>query len=123
MSAAAAAAPAPKAPVFSGFRGPVAEAVAAAVARDLAPVHLEVHNESASHCVPKNSETHFKVVVVSAAFDGVPLVKRHRMVNAALREQLDAGVHALSIVARTEAQFAANSEVKPSPACLGGAAK
>ena len=36
----------------------------------LAPVHLEVVNESGQHNVPAGSETHFKVVVVSSAFAG-----------------------------------------------------
>ena len=37
----------------------------------LAPSHLEVINESHMHNVPKGSETHFKVVVVSGRFDGM----------------------------------------------------
>lgn len=61
------------------------------------PTHLEVFNESYMHNVPKGSETHFKVVVVSEEFDGVSLIKRHRMVNNALRDELAGGVHALSI--------------------------
>ena len=47
--------------------------------------------------MPKGSETHFKVVVVSEAFDGEPLIDRHRKVNAALAEELAQGLHALSI--------------------------
>lgn len=37
--------------------------------------HLDVINESYMHNVPKGSETHFKVVVVSEKFDGLPLIK------------------------------------------------
>ena len=39
------------------------------------PSHLEVINESHMHNVPRSSETHFKVVVVAEAFEGVPLIK------------------------------------------------
>lgn len=37
--------------------------------------HLDVINESYMHNVPKGAETHFKVVVVSDKFDGLPLIK------------------------------------------------
>ena len=52
------------------------------------PTHLSVLNESASHNVPRGSETHFKVVVVSDGFDGVGPLERHRLVNGALAEEL-----------------------------------
>ena len=61
------------------------------------PSHLEVINESNMHNVPKGSETHFKVVVVSDSFEGLSLVKRHRAVNEVLAQELQSGVHALSI--------------------------
>jgi BolA protein len=47
----------------------------------MALAHLEVVNESGSHNVPAGSETHFKVVLVSDAFDGVRLIARHRRVG------------------------------------------
>lgn len=37
--------------------------------------HLDIINESYMHNVPKGAETHFKVVVVSNKFDGLPLIK------------------------------------------------
>lgn len=37
--------------------------------------HLDIINESYMHNVPKGAETHFKVVVVSDKFDGLPLIK------------------------------------------------
>ena len=83
-------------------------------------------NESYMHNVPRGSETHFKVVVVSDRFDSVPLIKRHRLVNECLDDELKAGVHALSIVAKTTEQWEkANQELKvdASPACRGGFGK
>lgn len=41
--------------------------------------HLDVINESYMHNVPKGSETHFKVVVVSPKFEGLPLIKVSRL--------------------------------------------
>ncbi|KAJ6881022.1 hypothetical protein NC651_027764 [Populus alba x Populus x berolinensis] len=46
-------------------------------------------------------ETHFNVKIVSPKFDGLNLVKRHRLVYDALAEELQSGLHALSIVAKT----------------------
>ncbi|CAK9832996.1 BolA-like protein DDB_G0274169 [Anthophora retusa] len=86
----------------------------------LNPFHIEIINESYMHNVPKGSETHFKVIVVSDAFKDVPLVKRHRMVNKLLQAELEGGVHALSIVAKTPDQWNENVKVTPSPACRGG---
>ena len=48
------------------------------------PAALTVLNESHMHSVPPNSETHFKVVVVSDVFADQRLVARHQAVNAAL---------------------------------------
>lgn len=108
----------------AGFVGPVSRRVAQKLEAAFRPAHLEVRNESHMHCVPKDSETHFKVVVVSDAFEGLALLKRHVAVNDALKEELQGGVHALSIVARTPAQWEkGGGRVKPSPACLGGANK
>lgn len=61
--------------------------------------------------------------MVTEAFEGKPLIQRHRMVNEVLREELDTGVHALSILGKTPQQWAANSEVKSSPNCAGGMTK
>lgn len=63
--------------------------------------------------------------MVSSEFEKVKApIQRHRMVNTALAEQLDGPVHALSIVAKTPAQWQAmldaGQKVEPSPACRGG---
>ncbi len=87
----------------------------------LAPAVLEVHNESGMHNVPKGSETHFKVVVVSQAFEGKSPVARHQLVYKALSEEMKPGkVHALAITSRTPDEWAASPEGNASPACLGG---
>ena len=87
----------------------------------LRPAHLEVLNESAMHSVPAGSESHFKVVVVAAQFQGVMPVARHRQVNALLAAELAGPVHALSLHAMTPAEWAAAGARSPaSPACRGG---
>jgi len=85
------------------------------------PKHLEVLNESYMHKVPKGSETHFKVVIVSDRFANEPLLNRHRLVNKILDEELKSGVHALSIIAKTPDQWESSSKViDKSPPCRGG---
>lgn len=54
---------------------PIEKAITDALTENLSPVHLEVINESYMHNVPKGSETHFKVLVVSSRFESLPLIK------------------------------------------------
>ena len=101
---------------------PVTEAIREKLTQAFQPQVLEVINESHMHNVPLNSETHFKVVVVSDQFNDVksPL-QRHRLVNATLKTELDGPVHALSIVAKSPAQWEKSSkEIPASPNCKGG---
>jgi BolA protein len=105
---------------------PVADAIVQNLHRAFSPLsHLEIRNESHRHNVPPHSETHFQVVVVAERFNDVPsLVQRHRLVNEALAPQLAGPVHALSIVAKTPAQWQAMGEqgqaVPATPKCRGG---
>lgn len=111
----------------SGGGGPVSEAITTKLQQAFSPTHLEVRNESHMHNVPQNSETHFKVIVISDKFkDAKTPIKRHRMINEALREEVaaDGPVHALSIVAMTpdkwQAKLDKGESVGPSPNCRGG---
>nr|KYP77197.1 hypothetical protein KK1_021473 [Cajanus cajan] len=77
--------------------------------RELEPVELEVEDVSYQHAGHAgvrggDGETHFNVRVVSREFEGKSLVKRHRLIYGLLQEELDAGLHALSIVAKTPAE-------------------
>ena len=88
---------------------------------ELGPEHLQVVNESYMHSVPANSETHFKVVLVSAAFAGKRKVARHQQVYALLSEQLEGPVHALALHTYTPQEWAQRQQAAPdSPDCLGG---
>ena len=87
----------------------------------LAPVHLEVINESYMHRVAPGSETHFKLVVVSEQFDGQRLLARHRALNTLLADELSGGVHALALHTLTPAEWQAREGVLDSPACRGRA--
>lgn len=69
------------------------------------PLRLEITDESHRHAghggAKASGETHFGVLIVSAAFAGKNRVARHRMVYAALQDLMDAPVHALALTTRT----------------------
>lgn len=101
----------------------VQESIERKLAAGLEPLHFEVQNESGRHNVPAGSETHFKVVVVSGAFEGRSLVQRHRMVYGLLAEEIGEGVHALALHTYTESDWVREHGAVPaSPRCLGGKA-
>ncbi|XP_020859773.1 bolA-like protein 1 [Phascolarctos cinereus] len=104
----------------AGMEGPVEATIRAKLEQALSPEVLELRNESSGHAVPPGSETHFRVAVVSSRFEGLSPLQRHRLVHAALAEELAGPVHALAIQARTPAQWRDNPNLDVSPACLGG---
>lgn len=87
----------------------------------LAPLHLEVANESHMHNVPPGSESHFKVVVVAELFEGQSLVRRHQAVNGVLADELRNHIHALAMQTLTPNEWDERHGLTPdSPLCLGG---
>lgn len=90
--------------------------------RSLAPVELGVENESHMHSVPAHSETHFKVLVVSAVFRGKSRIDRQRLVNELLKEELQSGLHALTQKVLTPEEWETQKSTLQfvSPECLGG---
>lgn len=83
----------------------------------LEPVELDVQDESRNHSVPEGAETHFNVMVVTNAFEGMGRVDRHRRVHELLSEELKSGLHALTLTLLTPAEVA---DRIASPKCLGG---
>ncbi|XP_057784124.1 sufE-like protein 1, chloroplastic/mitochondrial [Salvia miltiorrhiza] len=74
--------------------------------KELRPTALNVEDISYQHAghsgvAGSDGETHFNVEVVSEEFEGKSLVKRHRMIYSLLQDELQSGLHALSIVAKT----------------------
>lgn len=77
----------------------------------LAPVRLVIADDSAKHAghahrmtepghAQSVGETHFKIEIVSPAFEGKSRVERHRMVNTLLAEELAGPVHAMQLVTK-----------------------
>ena len=67
------------------------------------PESLDVSDESHLHEGHSGhrpgGETHFRVYIVSSAFEGKSRIERHRMINSTLAAELAGSVHALAIKA------------------------
>lgn len=90
--------------------GKVAMAIDNKLRATFAPARLAIEDESSKHHGHagwrEGGETHFKVEIVSAAFEGQSRVARQRSVYAALKQELDAGLHALALTTLTPAEDA-----------------
>lgn len=94
--------------------------VAAAIDQKLraafAPSRLEIVDESALHAEHFHAgqesahraggETHFRLLVVSARFEGQSRVARQRLVYQALADEIAGGVHALAMTTLTPSELA-----------------
>ena len=84
--------------------GTLKDWITGALDAQLAPQALAVVDESHLHAghsgARPEGETHFRVEIVSAAFEGKSRVDRHRMINSALAAELSGSVHALAIHAQ-----------------------
>jgi BolA protein len=80
------------------------ERIRARLLDDLAPMHLDVIDESAQHAghagARPGGETHYRIDIVSPAFAGKSRVQRHRLVYDALAAEIADGVHALALATR-----------------------
>jgi len=76
----------------------------------LAPERLEVVDDSHRHAGHAGwrpgGDTHFRVEIVAAAFEGQSRVERQRRVYALLGEEFEAGLHALQLRTETPAEAA-----------------
>jgi BolA protein len=80
------------------------EAITNKLREAFTPESLDVTDESHLHeghaGHRPGGETHFRVYIVSPAFQGKSRIERHRMINATLAGELAGGVHALAIKAQ-----------------------
>ncbi|CCX06973.1 Similar to UV-induced protein uvi31; acc. no. Q12238 [Pyronema omphalodes CBS 100304] len=85
---------------------PYEDAIRSKLTAALSPRTLEIYNDSDKHAhhnamrgVADKKETHFRVVVSSAQFQGQTQLKRHRTINGLLQDELtrQGGIHALQL--------------------------
>jgi BolA protein len=92
------------------FAMTIAETIRTKLEAAFAPTALDVRDESAQHQGHaghrEGGETHFRVAIVSAAFQGLSRVDRHRKVHEVLDAELKARVHALALTLLTPEEAA-----------------
>ena len=81
--------------------GPVGQIMEAKLVAAFSPSILELIDESNQHHghsgAHPSGESHFRVKISSAAFQGKSRVQQHRLINEALAAELKARVHAIAI--------------------------
>lgn len=68
----------------------------------LAPSEIEIGDESAMHAGHAGAASgggHYTVRIVSARFEGIKLVMRHRLVYDSVHDMMHKEIHALAITA------------------------
>ena len=89
--------------------------IAAIVTARFAPVRMAIDDESARHAGhagvgdASGGETHYALLLVSAAFEGQTRMQRSRLVHEALAGEFRTGLHALSLRLRTPGEEAADA--------------
>ena len=83
--------------------GPVGKTLEAKLQAVFKPLELAIIDESSQHQghagERPDGESHFRVKIVAAAFQGKSRVEQHRMINTVLAAELRERVHALAIEA------------------------
>ena len=67
------------------------------------------HGLACEHLAVEGDGQHFFATIVSAAFDGLPRIKRHQLVYGVLGERMREEIHALSMKTLTPAEWAAQA--------------
>ena len=86
---------------------PLYNSIARKLTLAFTPVKLAITDDSHLHRGHSgvqgslSPETHFSVEIVSEKFQGHNRVQRQRLVNAALQEEFEKGLHALGITCKT----------------------
>ena len=94
----------------------IQDTIKKALINEFNPSVLKIVNESYMHSVPKNAETHFKLVIVSDSFKNISQVKRHQIIYKSLQGVMKQ-IHALSINSYDEAEYSKNPIILDSPNC------
>ncbi|KAK9477524.1 bola protein [Lipomyces japonicus] len=101
------------APDFAASATPNEDKIRWKINNDLNPAYFKLYNDSHKHAHHKpmvgtsSSETHFRLEIVSEAFDGKRLPARHRQVYDMFREEMSAegGIHALQLLTLTPKEY------------------
>ena len=103
----------------------IQEKIEKLVSETFSPEYIELINESHMHSVPPDSETHFKLVLVSSQFEGQRQVQRHQSVYRSVAELMNNPIHALALHTFSPEEWIEKEgvSVADSPNCMGGNGK
>lgn len=66
------------------------------------PHELQIHDDSDRHSghsgARPEGETHFRIAMTAPSFSGLSRLERHRLVNSALQQEFETGLHAVQLV-------------------------
>ncbi|KAF5027702.1 hypothetical protein F66182_186 [Fusarium sp. NRRL 66182] len=110
---------------------PVEDVIRAKITAAFNPQTLEIYNDSHLHAHHKamehssSTETHFRVVIISDAFNSKMQPARHRMVYALLRDEMaqENGIHALQLRTMTPEEEQRQKKKKEEDAAAKAAAR
>lgn len=92
-----------------------ADRIEALIREHFSPVLLRVADDSQLHAghagAQPGGETHYSVLVVAPAFQGMTRIARSRAVHALLDAEFRAGLHALALTLRTPEEQARQTAV------------
>uniref|UniRef100_A0A5K3G518 BolA-like protein 1 n=1 Tax=Mesocestoides corti TaxID=53468 RepID=A0A5K3G518_MESCO len=100
--------------------GPIQSAIKEKLTALFKPSYLQITNESANHASNLGQESHFRIAIVSKDFENIGDVMRHRLIKKALQQEFDAGLHALSILAKAPSEEMVDQQSVP---CIGKSRK
>ncbi len=86
----------------------VAAQIEQTLKRRFAPLHFELRDDSAKHVGHPGATSgggHYRVVIVSAEFEGRTRLEQHRMVNEALADFFGERIHALALKTIPPSEF------------------
>ena len=88
--------------------------------QEFQPHFITVENESHMHSSGRGADSHFKIVLVSDAFEGQSKVARHRKIYQFLSQDLQNGIHTLALHLYTQQEWDELGQQFPkSPRCAG----
>ena len=88
--------------------------------QEFQPHFIAVENESYMHSSGRGADSHFKIVLVSDAFEGISKVARHQKIYQLFSQDLKNGIHALALHLYTKQEWDKLGRQFPkSPNCAG----
>lgn len=90
------------------------------ISAEFTPHFLQIENESHMHSSGRGADSHFRIILVTDKFLGVPKVARHQQIYQLLSPELQNGIHALALHLYTVSEWQTlNQQAPSSPNCMG----